>query len=64
MGEVIRFSEKRGSAHSIGLVGAKAKPATIVILPAVRIERNTERPNDFKTASGSARRGRRRRVAR
>jgi hypothetical protein len=61
MGEVIQFPDDVGSARG-RYIDANAEPATVIILPVIRIERD---PNGLEPDAGnSAGRRRRRRVAR
>jgi hypothetical protein len=63
MGEVIRFPDEAGYAREGRYVGANTEPATVIILPVIRVERNTENSNHLEPGTGSTP-GRRRRRAR
>ena len=63
MGEVIRFPEEAGLARGGKYVDAHTEPATVIILPVIRIDRNPDGSGDLEPQSGSGRR-RRRRAAR
>jgi hypothetical protein len=62
MGEVIRFPEDAGSSRG-RYVDATTEPATVIILPVVRIERSPDGSGDQEPQTGTGRR-RRRRAAR
>ncbi len=65
MGEVIRFPEDAGQSHGFGrgrTIDAGTEPATIIILPVIRIERGPD-GQEPDQGNNSGRR-RRRRVAR
>jgi hypothetical protein len=64
MGEVIRFPDEAGYARSGRYVDATTEPATVIILPVIRIERDTDGTNGFEPQTGNNRRRRRRRAAR
>ncbi len=59
MGEVIRFPDEAGYARAGRYVDANTEPATVIILPVVRVERDTDglEPN---TGNSPGRRRRRR----
>jgi hypothetical protein len=62
MGEVIRFPDEAGYARGGRYIDANTEPATVIILPVIRIERD---PNGLEPDTGnSAGRRRRRRIAR
>lgn len=65
MGEVIRFPEDAGQVHGLGrgrIVDANSEPATVIILPVIRIERA---PDGLEPDQGNnSGRRRRRRLAR
>jgi hypothetical protein len=63
MGEVIRFPDEAGSGRGGKYVDASTEPATVIILPVVRIDRDPDGSGDVAPQSGSGRR-RRRRAAR
>jgi hypothetical protein len=61
MGEVIRFPDEAGEARG-KYVDANTEPATVIILPVIRIDRG---PNGIEPDSGdNSGRRRRRRMAR
>ena len=57
MGQVIRFPDDAGSARG-RYIDANSEPATVIILPVIRIERNTD---DSGTENSDQRNGKRRR---
>ena len=63
MGEVIRFPEEAGVGRSGKYVDASTEPATVIILPVIRIDRVPDGSGDLEPKSGNGRR-RRRRAAR
>jgi hypothetical protein len=66
MGEVIRFPEGTGGLRGGRYVDAASEPATVIILPVVRIERapdDTDGSVAPSTGNGPSR-GRRRRLSR
>jgi hypothetical protein len=62
MGTVIRFPLEERIGHKA--LGAGLEPATVVILPVIRIERHTEEPSGGRApgTGNSPGRGRRRRA--
>ena len=62
MGEVIRFPEEAGAGRG-RYVDGTSEPATVIILPVVRIERAPDGSGDQEPQTGPGRR-RRRRAAR
>lgn len=65
MGEVIRFPDEAGYARGGRLVDATSEPATVIILPVIRIERDPDGSNGLEPQAGNnSGRRRRRRVAR
>jgi len=62
MGEVIQFPDSVGSARG-RYIDVNSEPATVIILPVVRIERDPDGTSD-ESHSGSSSRSRRRRMAR
>lgn len=65
MGEVIRFPDGAGTARGGKYVDAKTEPATVIILPVVRIERGPDGSDGIAPKSGNTGgRRRRRRVER
>ncbi len=63
MGEVIQFPEDAGSARG-RYIDANSEPATVIILPVVRIERNPDGTSDESQSGSSSGRKRRRRMVR
>ncbi len=65
MGELIRFPDEAGLGRGGRYIDASSEPATVIILPVVRIDRGPDGSNGIEpdTGNGSGRR-RRRRVAR
>ncbi len=65
MGELIRFPDEAGLGRGGRYIDANSEPATVIILPVVRIDRGPDGSNGIEpdTGNGSGRR-RRRRVAR
>jgi hypothetical protein len=61
MGEVIRFPEEAEGRRG-RYVDATSEPATVIILPVVRIERDPDGSGDVEPATGNGRRRRRRAV--
>jgi hypothetical protein len=65
MGEVIRFPDEAGFARGGKFVDANTEPATVIILPVIRIDRDPDGSNGLEPATGSGPgRRRRRRLAR
>jgi hypothetical protein len=65
MGEIIRFPDETGYGRVGRYVDANTEPATVIILPAIRIERDPDGTNGLEPDSGNgAGRRRRRRIAR
>ena len=65
MGEVIRFPDEAGSARGGKYVDANTEPATVIILPVIRIERGPDGPSSLEPDTGnSSGRRRRRRLTR
>ncbi len=64
MGEVIRFPDEAGYARVGRYIDANGEPATVIILPVIRIERMPDGSNGLEPDSGnsSGRRRRRRSV--
>lgn len=62
MGEVIRFPDDAGANRGGKYVDAATEPATVIILPVVRIERGPDGSSGAEPPSGSGRRRRRRAV--
>jgi len=59
MGEVIRFPEETG-ARGGKYVDAHTEPATVIILPVIRIDRSPDGSDDAEPQTGNGRRRRRR----
>jgi hypothetical protein len=65
MGEVIRFPDEAGCARGGKYVDANTEPATVIILPVIRVERNPDGSNGLEPNTGNTPgRRRRRRIAR
>ncbi len=65
MGEVIRFPDEAGFARGGKYVDANSEPATVIILPVIRVERTADGSNGLEPDTGNTPgRRRRRRVAR
>jgi hypothetical protein len=65
MGEVIRFPDEAGNARGGRHVDANTEPATVIILPVIRVDHNPDGSNDLEPNTGNpAGRRRRRRIAR
>jgi hypothetical protein len=65
MGEVIQFPDEAGCARGGKYVDANSEPATVIILPVIRIERGPDGSNGLEPNSGNqSGRRRRRRVVR
>lgn len=60
MGEVIRFPDEGGYTRVGKYVDGKTEPATVIILPVVRIDRNPDGSDDAEPKAGASRRRRRR----
>jgi hypothetical protein len=61
MGTIVRFPEGQRPAGGGRYVDANSEPASVIILPVVRIERNPDEPSDGLEGGTSAPPGRRRR---
>ncbi|MGE0062835.1 MAG: hypothetical protein AB7T86_12255 [Xanthobacteraceae bacterium] len=59
MGEVIRFPEDAGSARG-RYIDASSEPATVIILPVIRIERGAGDTGEQKPQQRNGKRRRRR----
>jgi hypothetical protein len=65
MGEVIQFPDEAGASRGGKYVDANTEPATVIILPVIRIERGPDGTNGLEPNSGNqSGRRRRRRVGR
>ena len=53
MGEVIRFPDEAGYARGGRYVGATSEPATVIILPVIRIERDPDGSNGLEPHTGN-----------
>lgn len=60
MGEVIRFPDEAGIGRGGKYIDATTEPATVIILPVVRIEREPDGTGGVEPQSGNGRRRRRR----
>ena len=63
MGEVIQFPDDAASARG-RYVDANSEPATVIILPVVRIERGPDDSSDQSQSGSNSGRKRRRRMVR
>jgi hypothetical protein len=64
MGEVIRFPNEADYVRDGKFVDANTEPATVIILPVIRVERNPEDSNHLEPGTGSTPGRRRRRISR
>jgi len=65
MGDVIRFPNEASYARAGRYVDATTQPATVIILPVIRVDRTPDGSNDLEPDTGNASgRRRRRRIAR
>ena len=65
MGEIIRFPDEASCTRVGRYIDATTEPATVIILPVIRIERAPDGSNDVEPTSGnSSGRRRRRRIGR
>lgn len=65
MGQVIQFPDEASCSRAGKYVDANTEPATVIILPVIRIERGPDGSNGLEPNSGNqSGRRRRRRVAR
>ncbi|HEX5471323.1 MAG TPA: hypothetical protein VFW73_05530 [Lacipirellulaceae bacterium] len=64
MGEIIQFPGDAGASRGGGHAAANPEPASVIILPVVRIERNPDGSSVDPRPGNNAGRGRRRRMAR
>ena len=60
MGEVIRFPEDTGAMRAGRYIDSNSEPATVIILPVIRIDRTPDGSGDAEPQSGNGRRRRRR----
>jgi hypothetical protein len=61
MGTIVRFPEGQRPASGGRYVDTNSEPASVIILPVVRIERHPEEPSDGLAGGAGATAGRRRR---
>ena len=61
MGIIVQFPEGQRPLNGGRYIDANAEPASVIILPVVRIERNPDQPSDGLTGGANANAGRRRR---
>jgi len=61
MGIIVQFPEGHRPLSGGRYIDANSEPASVIILPVVRIERNLDGPSDGLDDSSSAASGRRRR---
>jgi hypothetical protein len=65
MGEVIRFPDETSCVRAGRYIDANTEPATVIILPVIRIDRDPDGSNGLGPDTGNnAGRRRRRRIAR
>ncbi len=64
MGEVIQFPDDAGNLRGGRYVDAGSEPATVIILPVIRVERGPDDSSADPTSGSNAGRRRRRRMAR
>jgi hypothetical protein len=65
MGEVIQFPDESGYARGGRYIDATTEPATVIILPVIRIDRGSDGSNGQEPGRGNGTgRRRRRRVSR
>ena len=65
MGEVIRFPDDTGTTRAGRYIDAGTEPATVIILPVIRIDRDPDGSNGLEPHTGNnPGRRRRRRVVR
>ena len=64
MGEVIRFPDEAGSLRGGRFADTNAEPATVIILPVIRIERDPDGSESTTHSGTRSGRRRRRRLAR
>ena len=62
MGTIVRFPEGQRPAGGGRYVGTNTEPASVIILPVVRVERQPDKPSDGVAGGSSASPGRRRRA--
>jgi hypothetical protein len=61
MGIIVQFPDGHRPLSGGRYVDANSEPASVIILPVVRIERNPDQPSDGLDSSAGASPGRRRR---
>jgi len=61
MGIIVQFPEGHRPVSGGRYVDANSEPASVIILPVVRIERHPDRPSDGLAGGGNDASGRRRR---
>jgi hypothetical protein len=64
MGEVIQFPDEAGSLRGGRLADANAEPATVIILPVIRIDRDPDGSEGQPHSGNGTGRRRRRRLVR
>ena len=64
MGEVIQFPDDAGTMRGGRYVDASSEPATVIILPVIRVERDPDDTSADPASGSSPGRRRRRRMAR
>jgi hypothetical protein len=63
MGEVIRFPGEAGEARGGKYVDSSTEPATVIILPVIRIDRDSDGSKGVAPQTGGSGRRRRRRLS-
>ena len=61
MGDVIRFPDEASYARAGRYVDTTTEPATVIILPVIRVDRTPDGSNDLEPDTGNASVRRRRR---
>lgn len=64
MGEVIQFPDDAATMRGGRYVDASSEPATVIILPVIRVERDPDDTSADPTSGSNSGRRRRRRMAR
>jgi len=64
MGEVIQFPDDAGTMRGGRYVDASSEPATVIILPVIRVERDPDDTSADPTSNSNSGRRRRRRMVR
>jgi len=64
MGEVIQFPDDAATMRGGRYIDASTEPATVIILPVIRVERDPDDTSVDPASGNNAKRRRRRRMAR